>query len=432
MPYVVLFSSHSEKREVEFLTEASLVELVGDCRATGDWSHLNRKIGCIFNNADSLAASFRPKTHLSSKEELRSMEVDKDQDTSAAADAETDPAAAEQAPVADDTAPQAEENSKISLDLVGLRNAYKEMFSGEDELPFLSSLSNALTYLAKDMDMSIKYGSPFKMDPHYVNVFQIVLEIPVLFSPQLIDSCTGEFLKLFRHLPTFECARLARFWSTFPVEWLIDLLHGLQQFITVKCVTTEWSRDSNLFVNDDRSITGAAVAMKIVFCASVLGGKRDPDSIISAEEALDEEMRAHGDETHRRAFGFDKERSTPRQDATMQELGVVPINCAHPLIPFTDFINEPLSDFIEMDRDFMYYKADRDDRFTFMTHHFLLTTTAKSMGLFYDNRIRMIEERRMSIVQSVMGGGLLSMPYLKLRIRRDHIIDDALVSVSAF
>ena len=38
----------------------------------------------------------------------------------------------------------------------------------------------------------------------------------------------------------------------------------------------------------------------------------------------------------------------------------------------------------------------------------------------------------MSIVQSVMGGGLLSMPYVKLRIRRDHIIDDALVSVSAF
>ena len=437
-----MFFCFTEKKEVVFLTETSLLEVVRECKRNENWSQLIRSIGSIFNNPDSLAASFRPPTkptdaHLSSKEELRSMEVDKDQDTSGS-DVDKPPtvAAADSAATKDEQkdAPATVDDvtltpDSLSLDLEGLRNAYKEMFS-EAELPWLNALSNAIIYLSKDMDMAIKYKSAFEFDPNYVNIFQIVLEIPVLFTPELIDTCTGEFLKLFRHLPTAECVRLARYWSTFPVAWLSDLLHGLQQFIAVKCVTTEWSRDDNLLVNDDRSITGAAIAMKLIYCASVLGGTKDSPETLAAEAALEAEMRAHSNELHQRAFGYDKDRSTPRMDETMKQLSISAIDCAKPLIPFDDFINEPLSDVIEMDRDFMYYKTERADRFSFMTHSFLLTTAAKSSGLFYDNRIRMMEERRMSLVQSIMGGGMMSMPYLKLRIRRDHIIDDALVGVS--
>lgn len=62
-----------------------------------------------------------------------------------------------------------------------------------------------------------------------------------------------------------------------------------------------------------------------------------------------------------------------------------------------------------------------------MNYAFILTPATKTMGLYFDNRIRMYSERRNSFIQSYAGQP--SYPYLKLRVRRDHIIDDALVEV---
>ena len=50
------------------------------------------------------------------------------------------------------------------------------------------------------------------------------------------------------------------------------------------------------------------------------------------------------------------------------------------------------------------------------------------MGLYYDNRIRMHSERRFNYHQSLVLGAPQT-PYLRLKVRRDHIIDDALVEV---
>jgi ubiquitin-protein ligase E3 A len=63
-----------------------------------------------------------------------------------------------------------------------------------------------------------------------------------------------------------------------------------------------------------------------------------------------------------------------------------------------------------------------------MHYPFILTPATKMMGLYFDNRIRMYSERRISILQSVTGQP--SNPYLRLKVRRDHIIDDALVEVN--
>lgn len=131
-----------------------------------------------------------------------------------------------------------------------------------------------------------------------------------------------------------------------------------------------------------------------------------------------------------------------------------------PFIPFTDFYNEPLSDAVEMDKDFAYYKSENDEnaetKFSFMHYAFILTPATKTLGLYYDNRIRMYSERRMSFLQTVVGQP--TNPYLRLKVRlftgdddrcvcvcvscvisvvnftlkqvrRDHLIDDALVEL---
>lgn len=63
-----------------------------------------------------------------------------------------------------------------------------------------------------------------------------------------------------------------------------------------------------------------------------------------------------------------------------------------------------------------------------MNYAFILTPATKTVGLYFDNRIQMYSQRRISFIQSVAGQP--TSPYLRLRVRRDHIIDDALVEVN--
>ena len=63
-----------------------------------------------------------------------------------------------------------------------------------------------------------------------------------------------------------------------------------------------------------------------------------------------------------------------------------------------------------------------------MDYAFVLTLSAKALGLYFENRVRMQAERRMCLFQTALLGEP-SVPYLKLKVRRDHIIDDALVEV---
>lgn len=63
-----------------------------------------------------------------------------------------------------------------------------------------------------------------------------------------------------------------------------------------------------------------------------------------------------------------------------------------------------------------------------MRHSFILTPATKSLGLYYDNRIRMYSERRVSFLHAVVGAST-PMPYLRLKVRRQHLIDDALIEV---
>lgn len=119
------------------------------------------------------------------------------------------------------------------------------------------------------------------------------------------------------------------------------------------------------------------------------------------------------------------------------ELGVKSIDCRKPMVDFCEFYHEPLSDQLEMDRDFAYFKSEHETKspssnsvvkFSFMNYPFILTPATKALGLYYDNRTRMYSERRISMLQSFVRGAPPS-PFLKLKVRRDHIIDDSLVEV---
>ena len=356
------------------------------------------------------------------KEELQSMVVDLDKDTD---DMEVC-GEAEASVVA--TTSRLKDN-EVTVDVEAVRRVYTRLYEIPKHL-FQASLVNAVISLSRSIEMDLKYHGAYDRDPNYLNIFIIVMAIPVLHSPEFIECATPQICKSMALLPIAGQAKLARIWSRFTRGQLKDMVDYLQQLITLKVVSMPWSHMSS--VNDNDAITSAARVLKILYYASVVGGCTDPSDVLEEEARQNEAANDNLAELLQGAVGRGepKEKSTVRQDPLEKELGVKAIDCREPIVSFLDFVNEPLSEAIEMEKDYTYYRAENVDKFSFMTHPFLLTTTVKSLGMYFDNRIRMLQERRTSIFQTLVHGAPTT-PYLRLPIRRDHIIDDALVAVSS-
>lgn len=69
-----------------------------------------------------------------------------------------------------------------------------------------------------------------------------------------------------------------------------------------------------------------------------------------------------------------------------------------------------------------------------MLYSFILTPATKVIALYYDSRIRMYSERNSSLYSLLNyfgdGNDLGARPDLKLKVRRDNIVHDALIGVS--
>lgn len=52
-------------------------------------------------------------------------------------------------------------------------------------------------------------------------------------------------------------------------------------------------------------------------------------------------------------------------DPLSSALGINVLDCRKPFVPFEDFYNEPLSDSIEMDTDYLNYKSRKLGKFLF-------------------------------------------------------------------
>lgn len=167
----------------------------------------------------------------------------------------------------------------------------------------------------------------------------------------------------------------------------------------------------------------------MIYYASLWGGVQDPPELVEEERRINEadlqNMSMEG------AMGMEpKEQTQFKDDAIATELGLSPLNTRTPMIPAQEFVNELLNEHIDVSTDYAYYKSEvADGKFSFMLHSFVLNTASKHMQMYFDNRIRMLHERRTSILQTIVHGGP-PMPYLRLRVRRDHVVDDALVNVS--
>uniref|UniRef100_A0A3Q2Y5U8 Ubiquitin-protein ligase E3A n=1 Tax=Hippocampus comes TaxID=109280 RepID=A0A3Q2Y5U8_HIPCM len=373
--------------DVHYLTENTVCMIVSVCEEEGDYSALIRVIGRIFSNANALIKSFR-------KDEINSSEP------------------------RDGASEQPGASLDVTVDIDSVRRVYERLQTIEQAE---SALLNALVYLTPNVELDLEYLEVYEANPDYLNIFVILMENGNLHSPEYLELALPQLCKTMSKLPVAALTRLCKLWSGYDLPHIRRMMETFQQLITYTVVSREYSGEH--LVNEDDTVVAACKCLKLVFYANILGGDVDTEHNDDDDggAADSDELSLHELLGEERLY-----KKGPQIDLLEKELGVRPIDSRKPLIPFEDFVNESLNDVVEMDKDFTFFKVDAETKFSFQTCPFVLNVFTKNQGLYYDNRIRMYSERRLTALYSAAQGQQPS-PYLKLKVRRDHIIDDALV-----
>lgn len=370
--------------------------ILSSCEEDGDYSPLIRVIGRIFSSADALMKSFR-------KEDPSELL-----------------GASSAAALPNEALGDESDLCEVTVDVCAVRRVYGRLLAIDQvEQAFV----NALIHLSANMELDLEYLNVYETHPDYLNIFIIVMENSNLHSPEYLEEALPQFCRALIKLPVSGLARLSKLWSTCGLPHIRHVTETFQQLITFTVISNEY--DGENLVNDDETVVAATQCLKVAFYASIQGGEVDVGNNEEDEDNLgSDELTLHELLGEEQLY-----RKGPWVDPLEKELEVRPIDSIKPLIPFEDFINESLNEVLEVDRDFTFFKVNEEVKFSFQSCPFILTVFSKSRGLYYDNRISMYSERRRSAFYS-MTQDTEPNPFLRLKVRRDHIIDDALVQVS--
>jgi len=268
-------------------------------------------------------------------------------------------------------------------------------------------------------------GPNVAKDVNFLNLYEIVLELPVIGYEAYLENVLPTVCRGIALLPVDSQVALVKYFSSQTPSNIKSMLENLQQILSLKVYTGTFTREH--LMNDDITISSVVSVIRILYYASLVAGAGDTSSpwdtselpVIEADNSLLSSMstvEVPGNASRKRYH-----------DPISEELKLSPRDVRCPVIPLEEFYNEPLNETIEMDRDYSAWKMS--EKFSFMSHPFILNPATKAQALYYDNRVMMWRERRMNVFQSVMIGGGAINPYLRLQVRRDHIIEDALVEL---
>uniref|UniRef100_A0A8C6TE17 Ubiquitin-protein ligase E3A n=1 Tax=Neogobius melanostomus TaxID=47308 RepID=A0A8C6TE17_9GOBI len=377
------------------------------CEEVHDYSAAAQAIGRVFSNADALMKSFRKDEPNCTKQSQQPPSDQKQPDES-----EIGATALPKSDTGENL-----DLCDISVDISAVRRVYEKILSIDD---VQGALVDALIFITPNLELDLEYLDVYETNPEYLNIFVIVLENTNLHSPEYLEVALPLFCKAMSKLPVEAQAKLAKIWIQIGLSHIRRMLETFQQLITFTIVSNDY--DSRNLVNDDETVVAATKCLKVVFYASILGGEIDVGHNEEEVEDFDsEELSLHELMGEERIY-----KKEQRADPLETELGVRTIDSRKPLIPFDDFVNEALIDVLEMDKDFTFFKVDEESKFSFQTCPFILNAITKNQGLYYDNRIRMYGERRLTAFYSMIQGREPT-PFLELKVRRDHIIDDAMI-----
>lgn len=219
----------------------------------------------------------------------------------------------------------------------------------------------------------------------------------------------------------------------------------------------EFNENEKTCMHRNEGIAGAVGYLRLIYYASMLGGRVDSQEQIQRERELEaSEMRAFEDalaNEENGAGGLLMDMPTNATgyliDPLEQELGVRSVDCREPKIPYDQFVNEVANKYIDIQHDYVEYTKQLQETqlkqqragaansnrlpppqqsrsiFSFLANPFFLVLAKKNLGLYYDNKIKMMRERRNNIMMSLLEGRVPT-PYFKIRLSRQNLLTEAL------
>ncbi|KAH8264770.1 hypothetical protein KR038_000306, partial [Drosophila bunnanda] len=465
---------------VQSLDANSLLALYEQCRAADSYDRISHAIVDVFTFVDRLSKSFirnaEPAASSSlqelldnppealNKEQLRTLEGehDKDEDCTqkeeeeAGAVADSEAACSEEVIVINDTeaegededvpmaqpeaASQTEEGDKSQssdtlVDFQGLRRVQRLLFGCHTREKLTTSvmlLADWVQYMQPDCE---------KMIHCLVICFDLATNTNhSAVDIDYLDRALPKLCQAAASMPVASQARLARIWAAHCSDRLQTLVAACQQQITLQVLLDEES------MRENGSIIGVTKVLKIIFYANLLASELElpsckmpiedraetPATSASSSGPVEDDLFVYSSvhQPHMPKFA---------EDQLEKALQVSAIDCRRPLVPLEEFYNEALSENIQMHHDYLSYKtlamesemgSGHTNYFSFMLYAFILTPAAKVDALYYDSRMRMYSERY-SILSNFGQDGQdgTPRPDLKLTVRRDQLINDALIGL---
>lgn len=476
---------------VEFLDAESLEALYDQCVATGSYDRLYQALDDVFSSVDRLGKSFmcRPgqeRQHLPAKEvntlnkeQRRQLEGehDKDEDSTQrteevieevqqqqeeapreeeeelneqrnvdANEDDDDDDDDEDEPMGPSKQVQLEEflHKGTKVDFRGLRHVKRLLFSSPCQ-----TISEKLTSSVIQLADFIRYLRLYRQDSWEQVLHCLVICFDMVTNTtannsvtdmEYVDRVLPKLCHAASAMPVRAQARLAQIWAEYCPDQLQVLLSSCQQQITLQVLLDEES------VRENEHIISVTKVLKIVYYANILASVLERPSCRLPLQEQDENEGATATEEGEDLFVYSSmtQPHMPKfaEDPLEKCLQVSYIDCRNPLVPLEEFYNEALSEHIQMHQDYLSYKtlameselgSSHTNYFCFMLYAFILTPATKVDALYYDCRMRMYSERYSSLYSILnnfgQDGQEGARPDLKLTVRRDQLINDALIGL---
>ncbi|EFO20031.1 hypothetical protein LOAG_08458 [Loa loa] len=323
---------------------------------------------------------------------------------------------------------------------------------------YLNAAMGAVAQLCSIIDFQLQYERAWERDPAGItHIICLMFELPFVQWLEFIEVGFTPLCKMCSNLSEEGQMALASVWANFGSQWIQERINLMQQAITLRVLTVIDAVGSlPLFTDRIEPLPAAIQALSILYKATLIRSKRDMilprDTITMNEmtEVHDTDLSAVNVETNdginsrennrRRNFSSFLEAFTYNEIELDEEEEIrlarkAPIDAwlvTKTCLPLTELMNTTLSDNISVQDDFVAYKSyENGHAFSVMPEYsFILTTEVKQRFLYLNNRIRQRSERRQALADAITFGVSME-PYLKLNIRRDNIIRDALDSLAA-
>ncbi|XP_065184832.1 ubiquitin-protein ligase E3A-like [Sycon ciliatum] len=328
-------------------------------------------------------------------------------------------------------------SSKVSVSMSSVRSAFS-ILNGLDEHSDVSGvIATSLDNLFADFRVKCQYDFLERLvdvDPtSLLDLTVILLELPWLMEPCFLEETLPKIVQFCSDLPTVFRMELARHMSCYSEEQLETIVSAIQQFVAFHIAMLDVTEDE--FV-PDHPIKHAIITLEVLYAAAVLGGEQRQRGAERAEAAAaataDAAPSSLGHDWPANLGSYltfvsaeEKAQSgNARERSLMARLVTEQHDCKKPLVPFSSFVSEPLNSVLDQHMDYIHFRH-HTFRFSVMRYPFLLSLEYKASILKVDCRLRQRLER--GIFQ--LGNMLYITPYLKLQVRREHIMQDALVQL---